>query len=128
MASRTVTGDRARIGAPTLRRDRWWLSPLVTVAVLGSLDEEDAGVLRRVRHHTGAALAFSLAVDGWSAVHLAPEQRRPSGVPLLLQHGWKAVDLAIGDSVATRWRQLGTRGGAGTSGSTSAAASVEATR
>ena len=43
----------------------------VTVAVLGSLDEEDAGVLRRVRHHTGAALAFSLAVDGWSAVVLA---------------------------------------------------------
>ena len=35
MASRTVNGDRARIGARTLRRDRWWLSPLVTVAVLG---------------------------------------------------------------------------------------------
>jgi hypothetical protein len=35
MASRTVNGDRAQIGARTLRRDRWWLSPLVTVAVLG---------------------------------------------------------------------------------------------
>jgi hypothetical protein len=34
MASRTVNGDRAEIGARTLRRDRWWLSPLVTVAVL----------------------------------------------------------------------------------------------
>jgi hypothetical protein len=35
MASRTVNGDRAQVGARTLRRDRWWLSPLVTVAVLG---------------------------------------------------------------------------------------------
>ncbi|GGR59138.1 uncharacterized protein (DUF58 family) [Nocardioides luteus] len=84
----------------------------VTVAVLGSIDDEDAGVLRRVRHHTGTALAFSLAVDGWSSVPLAPEQRRPSGVPLLIQHGWKAVELAPGDSVATRWRELGTRGAA----------------
>jgi hypothetical protein len=84
----------------------------VTVAVLGSLDEEDAGVLRRVRHHTGTALAFALAVDGWSAVHLAPEQRRPSGVPLLVQHGWKAVELGLGDSLATRWRELGARGAA----------------
>ncbi|MER6973977.1 DUF58 domain-containing protein [Nocardioides sp. NPDC000445] len=88
----------------------------VTVAVLGSLDEEDAGVLRRVRHHTGAALAFSLAVDGWSAVHLAPEQQRPSGVPLLIQNGWKAVELGVGDSVATRWRELGTRGAAAGAG------------
>ncbi|MEI7058040.1 DUF58 domain-containing protein [Nocardioides sp. CCNWLW239] len=88
----------------------------VTVAVLGSLDEEDAGVLRRVRHHTGVALAFSLAVDDWSAVHLAPEQRRPSGVPLLVQHGWKAVELGVGDPVATRWRELGTRGAAAGAG------------
>jgi hypothetical protein len=34
MATRTVNGDRATIGAPTLRRDRWWLQPLVTVTVL----------------------------------------------------------------------------------------------
>jgi hypothetical protein len=34
MASRTVNGDRARIGARTLRKDRWWLQPLVTVTVL----------------------------------------------------------------------------------------------
>ncbi|HEX2156112.1 MAG TPA: hypothetical protein VHS79_03880 [Actinomycetes bacterium] len=34
MASRTVNGDRARIGARTLRKDRWWLAPVVTVTVL----------------------------------------------------------------------------------------------
>ena len=34
MATRTVNGDRASIGARTLRRDRWWLQPLVTVTVL----------------------------------------------------------------------------------------------
>ena len=36
MASRTVTEQpgRARIRAPHLRRDRWWLAPLVTVVVL----------------------------------------------------------------------------------------------
>src|SRR4029450_12155378 len=35
MATRTVNGDRATIGARTLRKDRWWLQPLVTVTVLG---------------------------------------------------------------------------------------------
>ena len=40
MATRTATGrastpaGRASIGAATLRRDRWWLQPTVTVAVL----------------------------------------------------------------------------------------------
>ncbi|TQL69235.1 uncharacterized protein (DUF58 family) [Nocardioides albertanoniae] len=93
----------------------------ITVAVLGAIDQDDASVLRRVRHHTGSALAFTLAVDSWSTVNLAPEQQRPSGVPLLLQHGWKAVDLGLGDSVATRWRELGTRGAAGAAASMGAA-------
>lgn len=105
---------------PHHRIDASWIGEAgqggVTVAALGSLDEDDAGVLRRIRHHTGAALAFALAVDGWSAVNLAPEQRRPSGVPLLVQHGWKAVDLGPGDSLATRWRELGTRGAAAGAG------------
>jgi hypothetical protein len=35
MATRTVNGDRASIDARTLRKDRWWLQPLVTVTVLG---------------------------------------------------------------------------------------------
>jgi hypothetical protein len=34
MASGTVTGGRARLPAAALRRDAWWLEPLVTVAVL----------------------------------------------------------------------------------------------
>jgi hypothetical protein len=34
MAVRTDTGGRAPIGAATLRRDRWWVEPTVTVAVL----------------------------------------------------------------------------------------------
>ncbi len=33
MALRTAEG-RARVGAPTLRRDAWWIPPLVTVVVL----------------------------------------------------------------------------------------------
>ena len=34
MAVRTSTGARARVGAATLRRDRWWVEPLVTLLVL----------------------------------------------------------------------------------------------
>jgi hypothetical protein len=34
MAVRTDTGRRARVGVATLRRDRWWLEPAITVAVL----------------------------------------------------------------------------------------------
>ena len=31
MSTGTLGGDRAEIAARTLRKDRWWLSPLLTV-------------------------------------------------------------------------------------------------
>jgi hypothetical protein len=34
MAVRTETGGRAKVGAATLRRDRWWVEPVVTATVL----------------------------------------------------------------------------------------------
>ena len=36
MSSRTLTQRRAEVGARTLRRDTWWLEPVVTVAVLAA--------------------------------------------------------------------------------------------
>ncbi|HVA60485.1 MAG TPA: hypothetical protein VNG13_08100 [Mycobacteriales bacterium] len=36
MATQTLPGRRAAIDARTLRRDRWWGAPLVTVVVLGA--------------------------------------------------------------------------------------------
>jgi hypothetical protein len=36
MSTGTLGGDRAKIAARTLRSDRWWLSPLLNAAALGS--------------------------------------------------------------------------------------------
>ena len=36
MSTGTLGGDRAKIGARTLRTDRWWLSPMLNAAALGS--------------------------------------------------------------------------------------------
>ncbi|WP_435747854.1 DUF58 domain-containing protein [Nocardioides sp. SYSU DS0663] len=79
----------------------------VTVAVLGAVDPGDVPVLRRMRHHAGAALAVALDVDGWTG-------GRGDGAvsaPLLGQHGWRAASLGPRDRLDTVWRELGSHHG-----------------
>jgi uncharacterized protein (DUF58 family) len=84
----------------------------MTVAVLGAVDEDDVAVLRRVRHHSGAALAIALDVGGWSLGVRSPATHAPggsSGLPLLSMHGWKAVSVGPEDRLDSAWKELGTR-------------------
>lgn len=89
--------------------DTGWLAEQshggLTVAVLGGVESGDLPVLRRMQHHTGAALAVALDVEAWG----------PSGVgnggaaPALAQHGWRAVPLGARDRLETVWQELARR-------------------
>jgi hypothetical protein len=59
VATRAVARERARIGAGTLRRDVWWLEPLVTVLVLAGF----------VAYGTWVAFAGR---DYWADPYLSP--------------------------------------------------------
>ncbi|MEX0427472.1 DUF58 domain-containing protein [Nocardioides sp. DS6] len=92
----------------------------VTVAVLGAVDEGDVAVLRRVRHHAGAALALALDVDQWatSSTPQSPSAPAPAlgGLKILTVHGWKAAGLGPGDRLDQAWRELGARAATATYG------------
>lgn len=91
--------------------DSSWLSEAgsggVTVAVLGAVDDSDVALLRRVRHHAGAALAFTLDVDAWQGA----TRSTPRG-SALAQHGWRTGVLGPQDRIDDVWRQLGARAAA----------------
>jgi len=88
----------------------------VTVAVLGAVDDGDVGVLRRVRHHAGAALAVALDVDQWNPPAVAAPASPTGGIPLLAMHGWKAASLGVGQQLDQVWRDLGVRAATGSYG------------
>ncbi len=97
-----------------VRMDARWLGEQVqggiTIAVLGSVDATDLPVLRRIQHHTTAALAVVLDVEAWVARGGAPSAT--TGVPLLTQHGWRAVALGPRDRIDAAWQELGRTGSA----------------
>lgn len=109
--------------SPALAVDSSWLSEAgnggITVAILGALDDADVALLRRVRHHAGMALAFTLDVDAWQGGAPAPQLNAPLGTPLgvpaappgaaLAQHGWRTGVLRPQDRIDDVWRQLGAR-------------------
>ncbi|WP_139981089.1 DUF58 domain-containing protein [Nocardioides litoris] len=78
----------------------------LVVAVLGSLDQGDAPALRRVVHHTSAALAVALDVEAWAG--------RPDGTggsaSYLARSGWRAATLGPRDRLAAVWQELGRAG------------------
>lgn len=98
---------------PHHRIDTGWLAEAthggLVVAVLGSLAESDTGVLRRMRHHAGTALAIDLDVAAWTPLHA------PTGgaVPLLARQGWRAVTMGPGDRLDAVWQDLGRLAGRG---------------
>ncbi|WP_121252556.1 DUF58 domain-containing protein [Nocardioides ferulae] len=97
--------------APAL--DTGWLGEStgggLLVAVLGSIEQHDLPVLRRMQHHTEAALAIALDVDAWA--HGATSEATPTAaagaVPVLARHGWRAVGLRPRDRLQSVWEELG---------------------
>jgi len=103
----------------------------VTVAILGAVDEGDVSVLRRVRHHAGAALALTLDVAQWaptggSGTRTArPGHRtadRSGALGILAVHGWKATAVGVAEGLDHAWRELGTRAATSTYGVVAAGA------
>ncbi|AXI77092.1 DUF58 domain-containing protein [Peterkaempfera bronchialis] len=93
------------------------------VAVLGSLDEEQAARLGRLRRRTGAAVAFLLDTGTWTGLRhvlpAVPAAEVDTGERLLRESGWTVLRAGAGDSAATLWRladrdaQPGPGGGGG---------------
>ena len=98
--------------------DTGWLADSghggLVVAVLGAVDDADSGVLRRMQHHAGSALAIDLDVAAWTPLHA------PTGaaVPFLARLGWRAVAMGPGDRLDVVWQELGRMVGRGSRGST----------
>ncbi len=118
--------DRLRLEAPWAQGHQ---AGGLLVAVLGEGRPSDAGVLRRMRHSAGLALAVRLDAPAWERSGRAgePEGRgeRPT-VAWLHTQGWQATDLGPRDSLPEQWTQLA-RGRAATRLAPSVAAE-EATR
>jgi uncharacterized protein (DUF58 family) len=92
----------------------------VLVAVVGSLDLEQAERLARLRSGGSACIAVLLDVDGWTA--LAPRARAASQelhaqvAALLTRSGWRVVPVGHGTTLASVWPLAGVRGGGTTAG------------
>jgi uncharacterized protein (DUF58 family) len=82
------------------------------VAVLGSIVPSDEPTLRRIAHHTNAALAIALDVDAWTGPHPGDVE----GAAYLARSGWRSVTLGPRDRLESVWEELGrtaARGGSG---------------
>jgi uncharacterized protein (DUF58 family) len=98
----------AVVGRSESRRiDTGWLTEhgqgTLVVAVLGSLEDRDHGVLRRMRHHAGSALAVLLDVEGWGPARGSD----PAAARWLAQQGWRTVVLGPGERLERVWERLG---------------------
>ena len=79
------------------------LQRLISVAVLGAVQQHDAPVLRRMQSQHGSALALALDVDAWvgTGAGSAP------ATGLLAQQGWRVAGVGPRDRVEARWQELG---------------------
>ncbi len=76
----------------------------LTVAILGSIIEQDHPVLRRMQMHAGSALAVALNVDRWASPGSSATHRE---VGWLAGQGWRAVSLSPQDRLSAVWQELG---------------------
>jgi uncharacterized protein (DUF58 family) len=80
------------------------------VAFLGLIDEEQAGVLGRMRQRGGAAVAFVLESAAWAGDGRGADQRRLAERHRMLREaGWTALPVAPGQRLPELWRQAGER-------------------
>jgi hypothetical protein len=76
------------------------------VAVLGETFPADRGVLRRMHHGAGAAMAMALDVRTWAGGSPQPARVLPS-VTMLTSLGWRAVTAGQDDAIDAAWQRLG---------------------
>jgi uncharacterized protein (DUF58 family) len=92
---------------PQVQIDTGWLTEQshggLTVAVVGHVEQFDVPVLRRMQHHTAAALAIALDVEAWRG----PGAGTGGSLPVLVQQGWRCAALAPRDRLDVVWQELG---------------------
>lgn len=71
------------------------------LAVLGSVDEQDAGALRRLRQHAGIAAAIVIDTPGWPGGNTLE-----AGLPRAAAAGWRTVAHRHDDAFPSTWRSL----------------------
>lgn len=99
--------DSCRDAAAALRRgggDR------LLVAVLGSIDAEEARLFGRLRHGSTVAVAVLLDTRTWSASSGRGRRHNYEGSAALLRaSGWRVVTVRAGDTIAGVWPEAGRR-------------------
>lgn len=86
------------------------------IAFLGDLDEEQTAVAGRMRHRSGAAVAFVLDSSGWLQDGGEPPARLEDRLRQLRESGWIALAVPAGAALADLWQQAAhqrTESGAG---------------
>ncbi|MFC4119545.1 DUF58 domain-containing protein [Nonomuraea zeae] len=80
------------------------------VAVLGSLDPEEARELARLRHSGITAVAVLLDVSTWEGGDRAAAESHQAVQAVLAGYGWRIVRLPAGTSIASVWQDAANRG------------------
>lgn len=80
------------------------------VAVLGSLDPEEARDLARLRHSGITGVAVLLDVDTWDSAEPGRSESFVAVQTVLAGYGWRTVRLPAGTSIASVWQDAASRG------------------
>ncbi|MEU6710833.1 DUF58 domain-containing protein [Nonomuraea sp. NPDC046802] len=79
------------------------------VAVLGSLDPEEARDLARLRHSSITGVAVLLDVSTWDGGDRAAAENFQAVQTVLTGYGWRVVRLPAGTSIASVWQDAAGR-------------------
>ncbi|MEO3871593.1 DUF58 domain-containing protein [Nonomuraea sp. B12E4] len=80
------------------------------VAVLGSLDPEEARELARIRHSGITGVAVLLDVSTWEGGERQAADDHQAVQTVLAGYGWRIVRLPAGTSIASVWQDAANRG------------------
>ncbi|MFC9749177.1 DUF58 domain-containing protein [Streptomyces niveus] len=75
------------------------------IAFFGDLDEEQTAVAGRMRHRSGAAVAFVLDSSGWLQDGGEPPARVEDRLRQLRESGWTALAVRAGAALPDLWQQ-----------------------
>ncbi|MGW6510545.1 DUF58 domain-containing protein [Streptomyces niveus] len=75
------------------------------IAFFGDLDEEQTAVAGRMRHRSGAAVAFVLDSSGWLQDGGEPPARVEDRLRQLRESGWTALAVPAGAALPDLWQQ-----------------------
>ncbi|MEU8248990.1 DUF58 domain-containing protein [Nonomuraea sp. NPDC048916] len=82
----------------------------LVVAVLGSLEPEEARELARIRHSGMTGVAVLLDVHTWDGTEPGSSEEYQAVQGVLAGYGWRIVRLPAGTSIASVWQDAANRG------------------